>query len=102
MSLICPKCEKGLMKWKIRNTLMICDKCGYEATIRLWKEDWNKQSSQNLAKPDAYSLLAEVRALLENIVEGEYRIFHSDSMDQDTILEEDIRSLYKKVSKHFS
>ena len=48
----------------------------------------------------AYAMLAEVRAVLENIVDGEYRLFHSDSMDQDTGLEEDIKNLYKKVSEH--
>ena len=61
-----------------------------------------EKSPQNLPKADAYSLLAEVRAVLEDIVEGEYRLFHSDSMDQDTGLEEDIRNLHKKVSEHFS
>lgn len=45
--------------------------------------------------------LSEVRAVLEDIVEGEYRLFHSDSMDQDTGLEEKTRLLYEKVKRAF-
>jgi hypothetical protein len=55
---------------------------------------------QNFPKADAY-LLADVRAVLEDIVEGEYRLFHSDSMDQNTGLEEKTRLLYEKVKRAF-
>ena len=60
--------------------------------------------SERLAMREANSnaVLAEVRAVLEVIVECEYRIFHSDSLDENTGLEEKIIELYKKVSEHFS
>ena len=74
--------------------------CGMPKSFRL-ECGAVEESPQNLAKPDACSLLAEVRAVLEDIVEGEYRLFHSDSMDQDTGLEEKTRLLYEKVKRAF-
>jgi len=86
--MICPCCQR---EWNtdINNSCI----CGAVIT---------KKAPKNLPKADAYSLLAEVRAELERLIDGEYRIFHSDSMDQNTGLEEDLRNLYKKVSEHFS
>ena len=66
------------------------------------KIEYNKMLKETSRPLSSHAVLAEVRAVLEDIVEGEYRLFHSDSMDQDTGLEEDIRNLHKKVSEHFS
>ena len=55
-----------------------------------------------MREANSNAVLAEVRAVLEVIVECEYRIFHSDSLDENTGLEEKIIELYKKVSEHFS
>ena len=59
-------------------------------------------SPQNLPKVDAYSMLAEARKVLGDIVEGNYRIFEPDSMDINRSLHKQINELYKKVSEHFS
>ena len=55
-----------------------------------------------MEKADAKTLLAEVREVLGDIVEGNYRIFEPDSMDINRSLHKQINELYKKASEHFS
>ena len=74
------------------------EKCNCE-----WHNFVKKQYEEKSEEPlSLHAVLAEARAVLENIIENKHRIFYSDSMDQDTSLEEDIRNLYKKVSERFS
>lgn len=87
----CPNCNIDMIPLFDVGDGFYCGTCGFTT-----------EGPRSLPKADAYSLLAEVRAELERFVEGEYRIFHSDSMDQNTGLEEDLRNLYKKVSEHFT
>ena len=64
-----------------------------------WLE--NKIKNLNKRSESPHPLLAEVRAILGEFVDGEYRIYYNDSMDQNTGMKEDLRNLYKKVSEHF-
>jgi hypothetical protein len=47
-------------------------------------------------------MLDEVREVLCDLVEGEYRIFEEDSMDINRGMHEKINGLYRKVKKHFA
>jgi len=61
-------------------TFGVCDNC------------WNKAHPQNLAKPDAYSLLAEVRAIIDSLYGKRADDMYSQALD-------DIK---EKLSEHFS
>jgi hypothetical protein len=62
----------------------------FEVDIKVYEKRTNELVCQ-------YDDIAPLLRLLEELIEGEYRIFHSDSMDQNTQLEEEASELYKEL-----
>lgn len=78
MKLICPKCENGAMKWKKKDTLMMCTNCKHEFTVQTWRKEWKKKTARKSCYDCAHVRFCFIFHEMHNTVVSS-RFFNIDS-----------------------